>query len=253
MSGRAIELRAILDGPLRTARFDYRINAERFAFDRTGLRSGVDRRGGRLGGAPVLVPVRFRAARVTGVGDVAGGILRNLAVTGVLRVTSQQATGDGLQFTSDKLAGRASLVVDLRTGKFDVGLSGALGRFLIPGIGLVDVRSTLKVVPNPQGRGRGCWGAARRRCCGSITPSSVRSRAGFHGSRPDWSGRPTASSISAPGADRAVDPASRATAIAGGTAPSTSRAGERRRAMARFGSCWMGGSPGPRWTCASLC
>jgi hypothetical protein len=65
----------------------------------------------------------------------------------------QQATGDGLQFTSDKLAGRASLVVDLRTGKFDVGLSGALGRYLIPGIGLVDVRSTLKVVPTRRDAG----------------------------------------------------------------------------------------------------
>lgn len=153
MSGRAIELRAILDGPIRTARFDYRINAARFAFDRTGFEDAFAAGAGRLGGAPVLVPVRFRAARVTGVGAVAGGILRNLSVTGVLRVTPRLATGDGLRFSSDRLTGRASLVVDLRTGKFDVGLSGALGRYLIPGIGLVDVRSTLNVVPNPQGRG----------------------------------------------------------------------------------------------------
>ena len=33
-----------------------------------------------------MVPVRFTAARVTGVGDVAGGILRNLA--------SRRAAGD---------------------------------------------------------------------------------------------------------------------------------------------------------------
>lgn len=153
MSGRAIELRAILDGPVRTARFDYRINAERFAFDRTGFEEAFVAGAGRLGPAPVSVPVRFRAARVTGVGAVAGGILRNLTVAGVLRVTPRLATGDGLRFSSDRLTGQASLVVDLRTGKFDVGLSGALGRYLIPGIGLVDVRSTLNVVPNPQGRG----------------------------------------------------------------------------------------------------
>ena len=153
MTGRAMQLRAILDGAFATARFDYRIDAARFAFDSTGFEDAHATGTGRFGPAPVAVPVRLRAARVTGVGDVAGGILRNLSVTGILRVTPKLAVGDGLVLRSDKLTGRIGLSVDLDTGKFDVGLNGGLSRYLIPGVGLVDVRSTLNVAPGPGGHG----------------------------------------------------------------------------------------------------
>ena len=153
MTGRAIELRAILDGRFATARFDYRLAARRFAFDRTGFEDAHAAGSGRLSKAPVLVPLRFTAARVTGVGDVAGGILRNLSVDGVLRVTPRRITGDALRLRSDKLTGWITLALDLPTGEYRVGIDGALGRYLIPGLGVVDVTTTLRVVPGPGGRG----------------------------------------------------------------------------------------------------
>jgi translocation and assembly module TamB len=58
---------------------------------------------GRWSKAPVAVPVLLTARRVTGVGDVGGGILANLRVQGVLKVTARQLTGEDLLFTSDKL------------------------------------------------------------------------------------------------------------------------------------------------------
>lgn len=153
MSGRDIELRAILDGPFATAAFDYRIDAPRFAFDDTGFEDAHLVGKGRLSKAPVTVPARFVAKRVTGVGDVAGGILRNLSVDGILRITPTMVTGDDLRLKSDKLTGRINVTLDLRTGKFEVGVNGALGRYLIPGLGIVDVTSRLRVVPGPGGKG----------------------------------------------------------------------------------------------------
>jgi len=153
MTGRAIELRAILDGTFATARFDYRLAADRLAFDQTGfelVRAGGT---GHLSKEPVIVPLRLTAARVTGVGDVAGGILRNLSVDGVLRVTSKLVLGNDLQVKSDKLSARINLMLDLRTGLYEVGVNGGLGRYLVPGVGLVDVKTVLKVVPGPGGRG----------------------------------------------------------------------------------------------------
>ena len=44
-------------------------------------------------------------------------------------------------------------MIDLRTGKFDIVISGGLTRYLIPGIGIVDVKSELHVVPGPGGKG----------------------------------------------------------------------------------------------------
>lgn len=153
MTADAMELRAILDGPTATARFDYRIDARRFAFDSTGFENAHAAGSGRLSPAPVRLPVRFAAARVTGIGDVAGGILRSLTVSGVLRVTALQVTGDDLQLRSDKLAGRLGLTVDLQNGHYQIGLNGVLGRYLIPGLGVVDVRSELHATPGAGGHG----------------------------------------------------------------------------------------------------
>ena len=153
MTGRNIELRVILDGAFATAAFDYRLSADRFAFDETGFEVARAGGAGHLSPAPILIPVRFTAARVTGVGDVAGGILRNLTVDGVLRVTSKLLTGDDLRVTSDKLKAHINLMLDLASGQYSIGINGALGRYLIPGLGVVDVTSTLKVVPGPGGKG----------------------------------------------------------------------------------------------------
>lgn len=151
MTGRDIELRAILDGEFATARFDYRLRAARIAFDQTGFEAVVAAGQGRLSTAPVIVPIRLAAARVTGVGDVAGGILRNLSVTGKLAVGKRTLVGNDLVVRSDKLNGRIMLTLDMATGRYEVGISGALQRYLIPGLGLVDVQTRLTAVPIPGG------------------------------------------------------------------------------------------------------
>ncbi|WP_294356876.1 translocation/assembly module TamB domain-containing protein [uncultured Sphingomonas sp.] len=153
MRATGMELRAILSGPLRAFMFDYRITAPRFSFDQTGFEQARAAGRGRWSKAPIALPVRFTAARVTGVGNVAGGILRNLSVDGTLRVTSKLVTGDDLRLRSDKLTGRINLQLDLSNGQFDIGVNGALGRLLIPGLGIVDVQSRLTVVPGPGGKG----------------------------------------------------------------------------------------------------
>ncbi|MFV0625068.1 translocation/assembly module TamB domain-containing protein [Sphingomonas sp. ac-8] len=153
MTGRNIELRAILEGAFATASFDYRITADRLAFDDTGFEGARASGKGRLSAAPITVPIRVTAQRVTGVGDVAGGILRNLSVDGALKVTATTLTGSNLRLRSDKLNGTIMLVLDLRTGRYEVGLTGGLRRYLIPGLGIVDVQSRLTAVPGPNGRG----------------------------------------------------------------------------------------------------
>ncbi|QPQ54001.1 translocation/assembly module TamB [Allosphingosinicella flava] len=153
MTGNRIRLAMTLDGPFGTAAFSYRATAPRVAFDDTGFEDVRAEGRGRLSDPPVAVPIRFTARRVTGVGSVAGGILANLRVDGLLKVTARALTGESLSLTSDKLKGKVSLFVDLVTGRYDVVLSGGLTRYSIPGLGIVDVTSELKVVPGANGRG----------------------------------------------------------------------------------------------------
>ena len=161
MSGRAVRLTALLNGPFGRSAFAYRVTSPRFAFDETGFEDVKAEGRGRFSREPVSVPIVFTARRVTGVGEVAGGILANLRVDGLLKVTARRLTGEGLSLTSDKLKGKLSLLVDLVTGRYDVALSGGLTRYLIPGLGLVDVLSDLKVVEGPGGKGTMVTGTGR--------------------------------------------------------------------------------------------
>lgn len=161
MRANNVELRALFNGAFATAHFRYQIDSPRLFFDRTGFERVRVAGEGRLSRAPVTVPVRLTAARVTGVGEVAGGILANLQVDGLLRVTAKDIIGDGLRFRSDKLTSRVNLFVDLVSGDFNVSFAGELNRYYIPGFGIVDVRSTLKVVPAPDRRGTRVIGRAQ--------------------------------------------------------------------------------------------
>ncbi|RYE77210.1 MAG: translocation/assembly module TamB, partial [Myxococcales bacterium] len=161
MSGRNIRLHATLDGPFATAAYGYALTADHVAFDNTGFDVVRAEGKGQLSAAPVKLPVRLSARRVTGVGDVAGGILANLKVDGVLLVTAIKVTGEKLKLSSDKLSGQLSVNLDLRTGVYDVALEGKLLRYFIPGIGIVDVNSDLKVVPGSGGKGTMVAGRGR--------------------------------------------------------------------------------------------
>jgi len=161
MTGEKISLKLKLDGPFRTATFAYLATAPRLAFDATGFEDVRAQGAGWLSPVPIAVPIRLTARRVTGVGDVAGGILANLTVAGRLQVATKVLTGTGLDFDSDKLKGKLALRVDLVTGAYDVTLSGQLRRYLIPGLGIVDVTSDLSVVPDPSGRGTRVEGRGR--------------------------------------------------------------------------------------------
>ena len=161
MSGSDVRLRVRLDGPFRTAGFRYALTSPHIAFDQTGFDRVRAAGEGRLSRTPIAVPIRLQAARVTGVGAVAGGILAHLGVAGVLRVDAKALVGNGLALTSDKLKGTVALRVDLVSGRYDAALVGGLARYLIPGLGLVDVTTKASVLPGPNGIGTIVSGTAQ--------------------------------------------------------------------------------------------
>ncbi|UAK24666.1 translocation/assembly module TamB domain-containing protein [Sphingomonas nostoxanthinifaciens] len=153
MSGSDVHLRVDLDGPFRSAAFRYALASPHVAFDKTGFDRLLIAGAGRVSRLPLALPIRVSAARVTGVDAQTGGILANLSVAGVLRVDAKTVTGSDLALASDKLRGKLALRLDLVTGHFDAAVTGGLTRYLIPGLGVVDVTTTANIVPGPDGRG----------------------------------------------------------------------------------------------------
>ena len=153
MTGRNVRMVWTLDGPFATATYSYRLTSPDVKFDNTGF---VDVRAegrGRFAPWPMRVPLRLQARAITGIGDIGGAILANPRLDGWLTITPKLVRGENLRLTSAKISGKLSLLIDLVNGRFEVLLSGAMSRYLIPGLGIVDVVTDLKVVPGPGGKG----------------------------------------------------------------------------------------------------
>jgi len=153
MTGRNVRMLWTLDGPFETARYAYRLTSPDVKFDQTGFVDVRAEGSGRLSSWPMKVPLRLRARAITGVGDVAGAILANPRLEGILTVTPRLVRGEGLKLSSAKLSAEVALLIDLVTGRFEVVVSGAMKRYFIEGLGIVDVQTDLKVVPGPGGKG----------------------------------------------------------------------------------------------------
>jgi translocation and assembly module TamB len=160
MTGKAVRLLWTLDGPFATADYSYRLSSPHVQFDSTGFDDMRAEGRGRFGPWPMRVPMRLSAKAITGVGDVAGAMLARPQLEGWLTVTPKLVRGEDLKLTSAKWNGKLSLLIDLVSGRFEVLLSGAMQRYLIPGLGVVDVMTDLKVVPGPNNKGSHVVGTA---------------------------------------------------------------------------------------------
>ena len=153
MTGKSVRMVWTLDGPFATADYSYRLTSPHVQFDNNGFDDLRAEGRGRLAPWPMRVPIRLSARSLTGIGDVAGAMLANPKIEGWLTITPKLVRGEDLKLTSAKWNGKLSLLIDLVTGRFEVLLSGAMQRYLIPGLGIVDVITDLKVVPGANNHG----------------------------------------------------------------------------------------------------
>ena len=161
MTGKSVRMVWTLDGPFATADYSYRLTSDYVQFDNNGF-TGLHAEGrGRLTPWPMRVPIRLAAKAITGIGDVAGAMLANPTIEGWLTITPKLVQGQDLKLTSAKWTGKLSLLIDLVSGRFDVLLSGAMQRYLIPGLGIVDVVTDLRVVPGGNNKGSHVVGTAK--------------------------------------------------------------------------------------------
>jgi translocation and assembly module TamB len=161
MTGKSVRMVWTLDGPFATADYSYRLTSQFVQFDNTGF-TGLHAEGrGRLTPWPMPVPIRLAAKAITGIGDVAGAMLADPTIEGWLNITPKLAQGQALRLTSAKWNGKLSLLIDLVSGRFEILMSGAMQRYLIPGLGLVDVITDLKIVPGSNNHGSHVVGTAK--------------------------------------------------------------------------------------------
>ncbi len=152
MAGRNIAARIRLDGALPTLGYEYLVTANQISFGKTAIQGvRIEGKGRRARNGPALVPLKLRAARLTGQDALVEGIVRNFALDGILQIKGQQIVSNPMPLRSDKLRGKLTLLIDLKTGRYDAGLDGQISGLFLRGFGIVDLTSKLRATPRKDG------------------------------------------------------------------------------------------------------
>ncbi|WP_265571078.1 translocation/assembly module TamB domain-containing protein [Sphingomicrobium nitratireducens] len=151
LSGTPWRATMTLNGAMASARYAYRLRADRLGIDNlTFVGAQVEGQGTRSK-PPVRVPLNLTARQLLGAGPEAEDILADLSVRGGLLVTDARITGKDLRLISRRLRATLDLDIDLKRGSVVAALNGALPAYEVPGLGRVDVTADLDLVPGAGG------------------------------------------------------------------------------------------------------
>ncbi|MES2782523.1 MAG: translocation/assembly module TamB domain-containing protein [Pseudomonadota bacterium] len=162
VSGTNIRGKALLNGPFVGPTIAYSANANRLAFDATAFEDVTVT--GEMQGTTdrFIIPVNAKARRVTGINQIAGGLLTNVRVNGDIAIADGRVLSDNLKIRSDRINATALLVGDINKGFYTTALNGKVDGFQVNSVGLfnvvadVDVETTL-------GRGYALVGTVKAR------------------------------------------------------------------------------------------
>ncbi len=159
MNARDLRIAARLDGAFKAPRYDYRLTSPRMQFGRNILNSVTVRGVGNWSAGVVqTIPVNATVASITGNGELADDLTRNVRVAGNLILRGTALSSNMLRLQTNRIDGRLAVLANLSNGTYNVGFDGRLPGYEIPGLGRVDLVSNLKV--RPQGSGVNVTGNA---------------------------------------------------------------------------------------------
>jgi translocation and assembly module TamB len=145
MDGQNVRLATRFDGAFDAPRVEYLLTAPWLSFGKTRL-TGIEARGhGIADKGTFQVPLNLRVATITGLGDMAEGIVRDLTAQGVLQFKDMVLTSNLIRVRSRGLDGRVTLLANFRTGDYLAGFDGALPGLEIDGLGRVDLLTDMDV------------------------------------------------------------------------------------------------------------
>jgi translocation and assembly module TamB len=162
VSGTNIRGRALLNGAFGAPTIAYSARASRLAFDATTfedvtimgeMQSTADR---------FIIPVNATARRVTGINQIAGGLLTRLRVNGDIAISEGRVLSDNLQLRSDRTNAKLLLVGDINKGVYTTALNGRVDGFQVNSIGLFNVVADVDVNAT-SGRGYALVGTLKAR------------------------------------------------------------------------------------------
>ncbi len=149
--GRSVRASLALDGAFNRPVVDYKLSAGAIGFGETVAEQLYAEGRAQVDANRILVPVRARAKRVSGLNAAAGGLVTNLTVNGDLAISGQQVLSDNLRIRSDKIDATAIIAADVGKGRYTGALKGRVNDYQIDGVGIVDLKTDAELYAAPGG------------------------------------------------------------------------------------------------------
>lgn len=162
VSGSNIQGKALLNGSFAAPIIAYSANADRLAFDATTFEGVTITGEAQTREDRFVIPVNARARRVTGINQIAGGLLTNVRVNGDLAIANGRLLSDNLKIRSDRVNATALLVGDIDKGFYTGALNGKVDGFEVSSVGLFNIETDVDL-ETTLGRGYALVGTVKAR------------------------------------------------------------------------------------------
>lgn len=149
--GRDVMARVVLDGAFATPTVDYKISAAALGFGTTMVENVYAEGLARVNSDRILVPVKARARRITGLNAAVGGLANNVRIQGDFAIAMPTILSDNLRIRSDNIDATAIVVANTATGRYTGALKGRVNNYRLESIGIIDLSTDAKLVPGARG------------------------------------------------------------------------------------------------------
>ncbi|UVO52047.1 translocation/assembly module TamB domain-containing protein [Sphingomonas sp. SUN019] len=151
LRGRDVLVRVVLNGAFATPTVDYKVRAAAIGFGATTVEQLYAEGLATVNADRILVPIKARARRISGLNPALGGLTNNVRVDGDLAIAMPDILSDNLRIRSDSIDATAIIAANVQTGRYTGALKGRVNNYRIESVGIVDLTSDAKLVTTPNG------------------------------------------------------------------------------------------------------
>nr|WP_295666279.1 translocation/assembly module TamB domain-containing protein [Sphingomonas sp.] len=151
LAGRDVAASIVVDGPFATPTVNYVVKAKSIGFGGTRVDDVYAAGLAKVDAQHILIPIKARARRITGLAAAAGDLLDDVAIEGDFAISGVNILSDNLRIRSKRIDATAIIAANMQTGRYTGGLNGRVNNFRVEGIGILNLQTNAKLVIAPQG------------------------------------------------------------------------------------------------------
>jgi len=153
LRGRDVLARVVLNGAFATPTVDYKLRAAALGFAEKTVENVYAEGLARIDADRILVPIKARARRITGLNAAVGGLTNNVRIDGDFAITLPTILSDNLRIRSDRIDATAIIAANIETGRYTGALKGRVDNYRVESVGIVNLTTDANLVATPTGFG----------------------------------------------------------------------------------------------------